>query len=161
MKVVLEGDTQLVLEDFEGPGLHVEAAEGVHAHFSAFEMFVSGVGLCTASVLGAYAEQLEVPTGGLRVRMRWELDVAPRRMGAMQMDIQWPELPPSRTRAAELAASQCPLHQTLAQPTSVTTRVFAGEQAARQEARARAQREQERHAHGHHPHAHDHEHPVH
>ena len=166
MRVLLEGDTQLLLEDFEGPGLHVESAEGFHAHFTAFEMFVSGVGLCTASVLSTYAQQLDIPTDKLTLRLRWDMEVAPRRIGLLQMDIQWPELPESRQRAAELAAAQCPLHQTVSLPTEVLTRVFAGAQAAAQEERAQVQLQHERaHARAHsdhaHRHGHGHDHHVH
>lgn len=119
MKVVLKGETDLVLTGFEEPGFEVES-EG-HAHFSALEMFHTSLALCTYSVLAAYAEQLEADTVGLEVRVRWEYYEDPYRVGRIEMDVTWPGVPESRIKAAERAARHCTIHNTLHAPPEVLT----------------------------------------
>lgn len=130
MRITLEGDHSLVVTEIGEPGMEVETAPQVHAHFTSFEMFATSVGLCTASVLAAYGEQLDVETEGLAVRVRWTVAEKPRRIGELSLDFAWPELPASRRRAAERAAAHCPLHKTLENPPKLVTRVHAGEEAA-------------------------------
>ncbi|MFN7134212.1 MAG: OsmC family protein [Myxococcales bacterium] len=123
MKVLLHSEEALTLGAFDSPGLEVEAAPGAHAHYSAFQMFTVGIGLCTASVLSAYGAQIGVPTDQLTVRIAWTLGEKPRRIGTLDMQINWPGLPDSRLRAAELAAAQCPLHRTLELPPKLSTSI--------------------------------------
>ncbi len=152
MKIRLEGEHVLTVSEIDLPGMELETAPHVHAHFSSFEMFTTSVALCTASVLAGYGEQLDVDTRGLAVRVQWSVADRPRRIGELVLDFAWPELPASRRRAAERAAAHCPLHKTLEHPPRLVTRVHTGEDAARLIART----DDEAHAHDH---AHHHHHP--
>ncbi|HSP78804.1 MAG TPA: OsmC family protein [Myxococcaceae bacterium] len=123
MKVRLHSEEDLTLGDFDAPGLYVEVDEGVQAHYSALQMFAVSLGLCTASVLMAYGDMLQVPTQQLTVRLRWTVVEKPHRVEDIRMDIRWPELPESRLTAAERAAEQCTLHNTLLHPPRMVTTV--------------------------------------
>jgi uncharacterized OsmC-like protein len=144
MRIVLEGEAALTLSELDKPQLEVEHRPGVHVPFGAFEMFVVGLGLCTASVLASYGEQVGVSADGMSLQLRWGLAESPRRIGTLDLRFDWPELPESRRRAAELAAAHCPLHRTLEHPPEVTMKVIAGDAARHDEA-------DESHPH-HHPH---------
>jgi uncharacterized OsmC-like protein len=123
MKVLLHSEEELTLGDFGAPGLQVEVDEGVHAHYSALQMFAVSLGLCTASVLMGYGDMLQVSTRQLTVRLQWRVVEKPRRVDDLRMDIRWPELPESRLEAARRAAEQCTLHNTLHHPPKLLTTV--------------------------------------
>ena len=123
MRILLHGPDDLTLGEFTTPGLHVEHEEGVHVHMGPLQMFVASMGMCTASVMQAYAEQLRVGTDGLQVHLRWKVAGGPRRLDDIEMDILWPELPESRLKAAERAVGQCTLHNTLQHPPHMRTMV--------------------------------------
>lgn len=153
MKIRLEGEQVLTVSEIDSPGMELETAPHVHAHFSSFEMFTTSVALCTASVLAGYGEQLHVGTAGLAVRVQWSLADKPRRIGELVLDFAWPELPASRRRAA----SHCPLHKTLEHSPRLVTRVHPGEEAARLIARSEEEAGANGHPHDpHHGHHHHH-----
>ena len=122
MNVIMHQSEDLELTGFEEPGLHIEQQDP-EAHYSAMQMFATAMGLCTYSVLAGYAEQSDTPTEQLSVRMRWGYAEHPYRIGRIDMDIQWPELPPYKLESAQRAATKCTIHNTLEQPPEVATRV--------------------------------------
>lgn len=122
MKVILHGESDLELRDFHVQGFEVES-KAPELHFSAIEMFITGLGLCTGSVLLAYGETLKVSTHDLSVRLRWQYDRKPLRIGRIEMDIRWPALPEDHLAAAHRAAVTCTLHRTLEHPVAIETRV--------------------------------------
>lgn len=122
MNVIMHQSEDIELTEFDEPGLHIEQHDP-EAHFSAMQMFATSMGICTYSVLAGYAEQIDAVTKQLSVRMRWSYAEHPYRIGQIDMDIQWPELPPSRLKAAQRAATKCTLHNTLEQPPQVATRL--------------------------------------
>ena len=121
MRIRLNGENDLTLSEFDSGEFEIVGAEGLH--FSALEMFASGFGLCTASVLMSYGEQIGVSTDQLAVRIRWRYAEDPHRIAAFDMDIHWPELPASRLKAAERAAALCTVHATFRHPPELSTRV--------------------------------------
>ena len=123
MRILLHDDSDLTLSQFDQPGFEVEMDEGVHAHYSALQMFASSLGLCTASVLISYGEHFDASTEELEVRVRWSYAEEPYRVDEIDMDITWPELPESRLEAAERAAEHCTIHNTLHHPPEVETNV--------------------------------------
>jgi uncharacterized OsmC-like protein len=125
MRILLHSPEDLTLTDFEDPEFRV-VPETEEVHFSAMEMFATSIGLCTYSVLMSYAEQASAGTTGLAIRMRWRYAEGPYRISGIDMDITWPELPANRLKAAERAAEQCTLHNTLEVPPQVTTSVATG-----------------------------------
>ncbi len=123
MRVLLHSDADLTLREVDQPGIHVELAPGAHADYGAVQLLAVSLGLCTASVLMGYGEQLGVSAHQLTVRLRWTLAEKPRRVDALHMDIHWPELPESRLRAAERATAHCTIHNTLHHPPTLRTTV--------------------------------------
>ena len=123
MHILLHDESDLTVSQFDKPGFEVEVEKDVHAHYSALQMFASSLGLCTASVLISYGEQLDASTEGLEVRVRWTYADEPYRVDDIDMEINWPDLPDSRLQAAERAAEQCTTHNTLHHPPHVDTNV--------------------------------------
>lgn len=122
MKAILHGENNLEFRDFEEPDLQVDARDP-EAHFSALQMFATSLAVCTYSVLAAYAEQIEASTEDLAIRLGWDYAEGPFRIGAIDMNINWPQLPENRLKAAQRAAAQCTLHNTLEHPPPVNTEV--------------------------------------
>jgi uncharacterized OsmC-like protein len=122
MKVIMHHSEDLELARFDESGLNIEAHDP-DAHFSALQMFATSMGLCTFSVLAGYAEQSDTPTENLSVRMRWRYAEHPYRIGNIDMEIHWPELPSAKREAAERAAAKCTLHNTLQHPPEIATRL--------------------------------------
>lgn len=127
MNVIMHHSEDIELTRFDEPGLNIDSHDP-EAHFSAMQMFATSMGLCTYSVLAGYAEMDDIDTAQLSVRMRWSYTEHPYRIGRIDMDIRWPELPPARLEAARRAASKCTLHNTLEHPPKVETRVRIEEQ---------------------------------
>ena len=122
MRVILHGEEDLEFRDFGTPSLDIQP-EDPEAHYSAMQMFATSLALCTYSILASYGEQIDVPEENMVIRVRWGYAGDPMRIAGIDMDIQWPELPESRLKAAQRAASHCTIHNTLAHPPSVDTRV--------------------------------------
>ncbi len=55
--------------------------------------------------------------------MAWEIGGDPYRVTHVEMALEWPALPASRTEAARRAAAQCTVHHTLEAGSHVETRV--------------------------------------
>lgn len=124
MHIQMHGESDLTLSGVEAPGFEVEVDPEVHAHFSALPMFATSLGLCTASVLATYGEQLDVPLEDLRVRVSWTYAEDPYRVDDIDMAITWPSLPESRREAVRRAAEKCTIHNTLHDPPEIETRVL-------------------------------------
>lgn len=122
MKIILNGPEDLEISEIGATGMQIESGSD-DAHFSAMEMFSTSFAMCTASVMAAYGEQIDASTEDLSVHMRWRYAEEPFRISDITMDIRWPGLPESRQQAAQRAASQCTLHNTLEHPPEVETRV--------------------------------------
>ncbi|RMG12386.1 MAG: OsmC family peroxiredoxin [Deltaproteobacteria bacterium] len=123
MKITLNAPEDLTLSEFDSDAFEVVATSDLH--FSALEIFATGFGLCTASVLISYGEQIGVPTDRLTVRVRWSYAEDPHRIGRFDLEIRWPGLPASRLKAAERAAGLCTVHATFRHPPELSTRVYA------------------------------------
>lgn len=122
MRVILHTEEDLEFRDFGTPSLEIQP-EDPGAHYSALQMFATSLALCTYSILASYAEQIDIPDENLVIRMRWIYAEDPMRVSDIDMDIEWPELPSSRLEAARRAAAHCTIHNTLAHPPRVETRV--------------------------------------
>lgn len=124
MKIQLNAPEDLEVSELTEPDMQIDS-RSEETHFSAMEMFATSLAICTASVMIAYAQRIAASTEGLSVRMRWSYSEQPFRIGDITMDIHWPGLPESRLKAAQRAAAQCTLHNTLEHPPRVETRVNA------------------------------------
>lgn len=126
MLITMHDESDLTLSNIHEPDFTIETDEGVHAHYSALQMFAASLSLCTLSVLAAYAEQLDVTIENLRCRIRWEYADEPFRVSSIDMEIVWPEVPEDRVRAVERAAAMCTIHNTLHHPPDIATTVTTG-----------------------------------
>lgn len=122
MNIVLHSETSLSLRDFQETGFNVQPGEP-GLGFSAPEMLAVSLGLCTASVLIHYAEQIDVDTHDLAVILNWEYSDGPSRISRLEMDVRWPSLPESRLQAVMRAAEQCTVHNTLQHKPLMHTRI--------------------------------------
>lgn len=122
MRVRMFSETDLELSEFGSGGLEVESDDPA-LPFSALQMFAVSMGLCTFSILAAYSEQIGADTDDIRIRLTWDYAAQPLRIGSIDMDVHWPQLPTSRLEAARRVAGQCTLHNTLHHPPAIHTGV--------------------------------------
>ncbi len=123
MLIDLVAATELELRAVGDGAFHVHGDAGGQG-FGALQMFAASLAMCTASVLATYAENvLHVPIDQLRLRVRWSYAERPYRVGEIELDVHWPELPEDRLDAVRRAAAACTVHRTLERPPEVTTTV--------------------------------------
>jgi len=123
MRVHLDSESDLTLSALPEAGFDVDVEPGVHAHYSALQMFATSFALCTASVLTEYADIVGAQSDDLSIRVRWSYADDPFRIDRIEMEVLWPSVPESRLKAAQRVATQCTLHHTFAQPPEVLTEV--------------------------------------
>ena len=121
MKILLLSDERIRLEGTPGP-LTIEA-DRADAHYSPFHMLASALATCVLSVLASWAEHAKLDASNLALEVEWRFAEKPHRVGAMDLKIVWPQLPPERRSAAERAAHLCAIHNTLATSPTVTTEI--------------------------------------
>lgn len=126
MKIQMHDESDLTLSEFDEPDFDVAVDEGVHAHYSALQMFATSLGLCTASVIETYGERFDASAEDLAIRVDWSYAEDPYRVDQIEMTIDWPSVPESRREAVRRAAETCTLHNTLHQPPEVDTRISEG-----------------------------------
>jgi uncharacterized OsmC-like protein len=86
-------------------------------------MLASALATCVLSVLASWAEHAKLDASSLALEVEWRFAEKPHRVGAMDLKILWPQLPPGRRPAAERAAHLCAIHNTLATSPTVTTEI--------------------------------------
>lgn len=123
MKIQMHDESDLTLSKFDEPDFEVDVDEGVHAHYSALQMFATSLGLCTASVVETYGERFDTSADDLSIRLAWSYAEEPYRVDDIEMTIDWPSLPESRQEAVRRAAEKCTIHNTLHDPPEVDTRI--------------------------------------
>jgi putative redox protein len=78
------------------------------------ELFIVSLGSCIGVYVVSYLKAQEQPCEGIKVRMSWEDEKAPTRIGKIRADIELPEgIAPEHARMALRAAEQCKIHNTL------------------------------------------------
>lgn len=117
MKITLVTEESVRLE-LVGDGTTIEAASA-DQQYSPFHMLGSSLGLCTFSVLYAWAETAKLPVDDLVIDVSWTFVEDPHRVGEMKMRFTWPSLPEKRLEAAKRAAAMCAVHATLEHPPHV------------------------------------------
>jgi uncharacterized OsmC-like protein len=123
MVVDLIAPTELEVRELGRPAFVLSGDAGGEG-FGALQMFAASLGACTGAVLVAYSENvLHVPVDGLRLRVRWRYAERPRRVGALELEVHWPELPEDRLDAVRRAAASCTVHRTLERAPDVETTV--------------------------------------
>lgn len=111
MRILLLSDERIRLEGRAGP-LSVEA-DSPEAQYSPFHMLASALATCVFSVLHSWASNSGIGADDLDVEVGWSFVEDPHRVGAFDVQLVWPSLPPERRAAAERAAHLCTVHRTL------------------------------------------------
>ena len=127
MKIILLSEESIRLEPEPGP-MTIEALSADQL-YSPFHMLASGLAFCTFSILHSWAETVRLSADDLAIEVRWSFAEEPHRVGALDMTLDWPGLPPARKNVAERVAALCPIHGTLQHPPSITIAVGQGEAA--------------------------------
>ena len=122
MKIILHGEEDLEFAQFTEVGMDLEPRDP-DAQYSAPQMFATSLAICTYSVLHAYGEQIDTASDDIAIRVSWDYADRSRRIANIRMKLNWPALPDSRIEAAQRAAEHCLIHETLAQPPRVETRI--------------------------------------
>ena len=120
MEIHLKTDDSIRLTAREA-GFSFEPGEA--ASLSPFHLLAASLATCTFSVLASYGDQAGIPVEGLAIDVDWEIGGDPYRVTRMEMALEWPSLPESRTEAARRVAAQCTVHHTLEEGSHVETRV--------------------------------------
>jgi uncharacterized OsmC-like protein len=123
VKILLLSDERIRLEGNAGP-LTIEA-DRPDAQYSPFHMLASALATCVLSVLASWADHANLDASSLALEVEWRFAEKPHRVGAIDLKIIWPQLPPERRAAAERAAHLCAIHNTLAHAPTVTTEIAA------------------------------------
>jgi uncharacterized OsmC-like protein len=121
VKITLLSDDRIRLDGGAGP-LSVEA-DSAEMQYSPFHMMASGLATCTYSVLASWGTHAKLPVEDLAIEVGWTFAEEPHRVGAMDVDVVWPSLPPERRNAAVRAAGLCTVKKTLEMPPTVGVEV--------------------------------------
>lgn len=118
MRIVVEGETEILVQMAGGTELEIESREP-GLHFSPLHMLAASLATCTLSVLLSWAMQAGHDFEGLEIGLAWEYVDDPYRVGKYEMELRWPSLPPDRRDAALRAARYCTVESTLTIPPEI------------------------------------------
>lgn len=86
------------------------------------DLFFASIGACTASTLLGFCRSREIPTEGLRVTARMEMDEAGERVARIVHEVRLPDALPEKYEPAILrAAESCSVKRYLKDPPVVET----------------------------------------
>jgi uncharacterized OsmC-like protein len=123
VKIILLSDESVRLEPATGR-LTIEA-ESADREYSPYQMFASGLAVCTFGVLQSWGSNVGLSADDLVIDVSWSFAESPHRVGAIEVTYDWPSLPADRVRVAQRVAELCPLHKTLTHSPDVTVRAAA------------------------------------
>ena len=118
MKIILQSDDSIRLEPATGQ-LTIEA-ESASQEYSPYQMFASGLAVCTFGVLQSWASNVGLSADDLVIDVSWSFAERPHRVSAIALSYDWPSLPADRAKVAQRVAELCPLHQTLTHSPAMT-----------------------------------------
>jgi uncharacterized OsmC-like protein len=120
VKIILLSDESIRLEPATGQ-LTIEA-ESAKQEYSPYQMFASGLAVCTFGVLQSWGSNIGLSADDLVIEVSWSFAEAPHRVGTIELSYEWPSLPADRVKVAQRVAELCPLHKTLTQSPAMTIR---------------------------------------
>ena len=118
MKIILLSDDSIRLEPATGQ-LTIEA-ESANQEYSPYQMFASGLAVCTFGVLQSWGSNVGLSADDLVIDVSWSFEEHPHRVSAIALSYDWPSLPADRAKVAQRVAELCPLHQTLTHAPAMT-----------------------------------------
>lgn len=124
MKIILLSDDSIRLEPATGQ-LTIEA-ESADREYSPYQMFASGLAVCTFGVLQSWASNVGLNADDLVIDVSWTFTEHPHRVGTIELSYEWPSLPADRVKVAHRVAELCPLHKTLVHPPEMSIRHVTG-----------------------------------
>lgn len=89
------------------------------------ELFLSGLAACVAFYAERFLRRNGITPSGLKVSCEYEWAENPHRVGGIALAVEAPGLPAGKRPAFERVIEHCTVHNTLARPPSITTRVVA------------------------------------
>jgi uncharacterized OsmC-like protein len=128
VKIILLSDDSIRLEPATGQ-LTIEA-ESANQEYSPYQMFASGLAVCTFGVLQSWGSNIGLSADDLVIDVSWSFAENPHRVGAIELSYEWPSLPADRVKVAQRVAELCPLHKTLTHSPEMTIRHAAATAAA-------------------------------
>ena len=120
MKIILLSNESIRLEPATGQ-LTIEA-ESAKQEYSPYQMFASGLAVCTFGVLQSWGSNIGLSADDLVIEVSWSFAETPHRVGTIELAYEWPSLPADRVKVAQRVAELCPLHKTLTHSPAVTIR---------------------------------------
>jgi uncharacterized OsmC-like protein len=118
LKIILLSDDSIRLEPATGQ-LTIEA-ESANQEYSPYQMFASGLAVCTFGVLQSWGSNVGLSADDLVIDVSWSFEEHPHRVSAIALSYDWPSLPADRAKVAQRVAELCPLHQTLTHAPAMT-----------------------------------------
>ena len=123
MKIILLSENSIRLEPATGQ-LTIEA-ESANDEYSPYQMFASGLAVCTFGVMQSWASNAGISADDLVIDVAWSFAEQPHRVGAIELSFEWPSLPLARAKVAQRVAELCPIHKTLLQSPQMTIRAVS------------------------------------
>jgi uncharacterized OsmC-like protein len=123
VKIILLSENSIRLEPATGQ-LTIEA-ESANEEYSPYQMFASGLAVCTFGVMQSWASNAGIDADDLVIDVAWSFAESPHRIGAIELSYEWPSLPPDRAKVAQRVAELCPIHKTLQQSPQMTIRAVS------------------------------------
>jgi uncharacterized OsmC-like protein len=111
VKIILLSDESIRLEPATDQ-LTIEA-ESAKQEYSPYQMFASGLAVCTFGVLQSWGSNVGLTADDLVIDVSWSFGEHPHRVSRIALSYDWPSLPADRAKVAQRVAELCPLHQTL------------------------------------------------
>ena len=93
------------------------------------ELFAAALASCVAFYAERFLRRNHLATDGLLVSCDYEWASGPHRVGALEVRIDAPSLPPERREAFERVVDHCTIHNTLRNPPEVRVRLLVPEAA--------------------------------
>ena len=92
---------------------------------SPVELLASSLGACIAMMVQTYCDRHGYTDGDVGVSLTLELADAPKRIGAIVVDVELPEgIPDDRKEAIRRMAERCPVHETLKDPPRIEMEIW-------------------------------------
>jgi uncharacterized OsmC-like protein len=88
--------------------------------YSPFHMLAGGLAYCTWSVLQSWASHAKLDADKLTIDVKWTFAEDPHRVGAIDVQFNWPSLPANRLEVAKRVSEMCTIHATLHHPPVIT-----------------------------------------
>jgi uncharacterized OsmC-like protein len=111
VKIILLSNDSIRLDPATGQ-LTIEA-ESASQEYSPYQMFASGLAVCTFGVLQSWGSNVGLSADDLVIDVSWSFEEHPHRVSKVALAYDWPSLPADRAKVAQRVAELCPLHQTL------------------------------------------------